>query len=127
VEDHPGSLVDVLLELCRKLNPVSGYGGIGVIASPDTAVSSRYEPIVAALDSRFIVHRFPGGVMIQAGSRPDLGDAERDLWPDLYVKLAKELKPVQVSSHGPMQISGPGLRMDGAARTKAWLRRFDDR
>jgi hypothetical protein len=182
--DHPGSLVDVLLDLCRKLKPVSGYGGIGVIGSPERFIRSDYEPTVyqmaqrfpgleidypvvhgiwlgkketggikgvnwltaigepwlskiggadalaadlGALDSRFIVHRFPGGVVIQAGPRPDLGDSERNIWPDLYVKLAKKLKPIRVTLHGPMQIGGRGLRMDNKARTEAWLRRFEDR
>ena len=54
---------------------------------------------LAALDSRFVVYRFEGGVMIQAGPRPELGDGERDIWPELYVKLAKYLKPIRITQH----------------------------
>ncbi len=183
--ENPGSLPEVLLEICSKLRPVSGYGGIGVIESPDNAVSHWHEPIVyewaqrfpgleadypiphaiclsmgrggkggikgvnwltvvgdrwlaemggadkvaadlAALDSQFIVHRFAGGVMIQAGAHPDLGIAERAIWPALYVKLARYLKPIRITDTYPFQHGGDGVRFD-LQRSNAWLRRFDDR
>jgi hypothetical protein len=101
-----------------------------------TALSDRYvselggadkvEADLKALDSRFVVHRYDGGVVLQAGPRPQLGDAERNLWPSLYVKLAKYLKPVRVTQHNPFQHGGPGVRFD-KERSEAWLRRFDDR
>jgi hypothetical protein len=184
--DGSTSLTEVLLGICRTLKPVSGYGGIGVIESPDREISSEYEPIVyqwarrlpgleadypvshglwltdgrddsrdgikggnwltalsdryvaelggadkveadlKTLDSRFLVHRYQGGILIQAGPRPQLGDVERDLWPELYVKLNKYLKPVRVVRHNPFQHGGPGERFD-KVRSEAWLRRFDDR
>jgi hypothetical protein len=184
--DGAGSLPDVLLEICRTLKPVSGYGGIGVIESPDRSISRKYEPIVyqwaqrlpglepdypishslwltngredgrdgikggnwltvlsdhylaelggankvesdlKVLDSRFLVHRYEGGILIQAGPRPQLGDIERDLWPVLLVKLNKYLKPIRVMRHNPFQRGGPGDVFD-KARSEAWLRRFDDR
>jgi hypothetical protein len=184
--DNPGSLPEAALDICRKLNPVSGYGGIGVIESPDDAINGWYEPRVydlaqrfpgleadypishsnwlpkgrtgdragikgvnwltilgdrflaemggadrveadlAALDSRMILHRVGGGALIQAGSRPALGDAERGRWPELYVKLTKYLKPIRITEHRPFQQGGAGLRFD-LERSKAWLRRFDDR
>jgi hypothetical protein len=184
--DGTGSLPEVLLDICQKLKPLSGYGGIGVIESPDNWMSSEYEPIVYAwaqrlpgleadypishglwlrngredgrdgikggnwltvlsdryvaelggadkieadlktLDSRFLVHRYEGGILIQAGPRPQLGDVERDLWPEPYVKLNKYLKPIRVVRHNAFQHGGPGERFD-KARSEAWLRRFDDR
>jgi hypothetical protein len=184
--DGWGSLPEVLLDICRTLRPVSGYGGISIIESPDSSISSRYEPIVyqwakclpgleadyplshglwltngreggrdgikggnwltalsdryitelggadkieadlKAMDGRFLVHRYDGGAIIQAGPRPQLGDAERRLWPALYVKLAKYLKPIRVTRHNAFQYGGPGVRFD-KQRSEAWLRRFDDR
>lgn len=180
--EHSGSLVDVLLQLCRKLKPVSGYGGFGVIESHDRSISQRYAPKVyqlaqrfpglevdyptghslwqlqggggikgvnwltvvgdrwlarlggadavqaalASLDTRFVLHRFEGGIIIQAGQRPEMGDAERNVWPALYVKLAKYLKPIRITEHRPFQQGGAGLRFD-KERSEAWLRRFDDR
>lgn len=183
--DSAESFPEVMLEMCRKLKPVSGYGGIGVIESPDNSISSLYEPVVygwaqkfpgleadyptshsiwllegrggkegikgvnwltvladrwveemggldkieadlSALDPRFSIHRFAGGIMIQAGPRPLLGDAERNAWPELYVKLSKYLKPIRITKHRPFQHGGAGLRFD-LERSQAWLRRFDDR
>lgn len=181
----PGSLPEVLLELCRKIKPVSGYGGIGVMDSPDCFSGSEYSPVVyqwaqrlpglevdysdthalwllegrggkpgikgvnwltvlgdafvtelggadrveadvLVLDSRFVVRRFEGGLLIQAGPKPQLGDAKRDLWPELYVKLSKYLKPIRITEHRPFQMGGPGERFT-KDRSEAWLRRFDDR
>jgi hypothetical protein len=183
--DHAGSLPEVMLEICRKLKPVSGYGGIGIIAAPDLAAYQRHEHVVyelaqrfpglevdeptcttlslrgwmggkagikgvnwltvvgdrwlpelggvdavqadlAVLDPRFFVHRFGGGVMIQAGDHPELGDAQRNLWPELYVKLAKYLKPIRIMKHRRLHDTGIEQSFD-PERTNAWLRRFDDR
>ena len=81
---------------------------------------------IVEIDARFIVHRYEGGVVIQAGERPVLGDAERGSWPELYVKLSKFLKPIRISEHRPFQYAGDGERFD-LERSQAWLRRFDDR
>ncbi|WP_233561974.1 type VI immunity family protein [Sorangium cellulosum] len=183
--DSSESFPEVMLEMCRKLKPVSGYGGIGVVESPDTSISSRYGQVVYrwsqrfagleadyptshsiwllegrdgkegikgvnwltvladrwveemggldklesdlnALDPRFSIRRFAGGIMIQAGPRPQLGDAERNVWPELYVKLSKYLKPIRITRHRPFQYGGIGPRFD-LERSQAWLRRFDDR
>jgi hypothetical protein len=88
--------------------------------------ADKVETDLKTLDSRFLVHRYDGGILIQAGPRPQLGDVERDLWPELYVKLNKYLKPVRVVRHNPFQHGGPGERFD-KVRSEAWLRRFDDR
>ncbi|HSN96946.1 MAG TPA: type VI immunity family protein [Candidatus Nanopelagicales bacterium] len=180
------SLRDTLLSVCRTLKPASGYAGIGIIESPDNAISSEYEPIVyewaqrfpgleadypvshslwlpegrhgecegikgvnwltalhdrflrelggvdkvasdlAVLDPGFSVHEYGGGAIIQAGQHPMLGDVERDIWPTQYVKLAKYLLPVRVTTHNAFQHDGPGERFDNE-RSEAWLRRFDDR
>jgi hypothetical protein len=81
---------------------------------------------LAVLDPRFGVHRFDGGLLIQAGDHPDLGDTQRDLWPELYVKLAKYLKPIRITKHRRLHNTGIEQSFD-TERTNAWLRRFDDR
>ncbi|AKT37886.1 type VI immunity family protein [Chondromyces crocatus] len=178
-------LPDVLLELCKKLRPVSGYAGMGMFTSLDSASSQRWEgPLyelaqrfpglemeysishsiylaegrdgkggikgvnwltaisdvwldelggaaaVAAdlrdLDPRYILHRYDGGLLIQAGDRPALGDTERDAWPDLYVKLARYLKPIRITRHSAFGSGGRGWAF-GPQEVRAWLARFDDR
>lgn len=83
---------------------------------------------VTALDGRFIVHRFDGRLMIQAGDRPQLGDVERGAWPELYVKLAKYVKPIRITRHRPFGHAGSGPRFGNEKEEgEAWLRRFDER
>lgn len=178
---------EALLAICRRVKPVSGYGGIGVIQSPNNGISHRYEPIVyelaqrfpglevdfpidhaiwlckgrdkrggikgvnwltvigerwlaelggaaavqaglAVLDPRFVVQGYEGGVMIQAGAQPELGDSRHNAWPGLYVKLAQYLKPIRISEHRPFGHAGPGERFGNRSEdAEAWLRRFDTR
>ncbi|HSO00486.1 MAG TPA: type VI immunity family protein, partial [Candidatus Nanopelagicales bacterium] len=181
-----GSLEGLLLEACAQLGPVSGYAGIGIIESPDSSISIKYEPTVyawaqrfpgleadypishsiwlgkgrdggrpgikgvnwftvladrwleelggrekvisdiMAMDRNFRLVPYAGGLLIRAGTRPQLGDAQRNIWPDLYIELSKYLKPIRIVQHGPFQHGNPGLRFDHE-RSEAWLRRFDDR
>ena len=69
---------------------------------------------------------YDGGLMIQAGPRPQIGDADANRWPQHYVTLAKVLKPIQIKDHYPFHFGdsrGPA-RMDYQA-SKAWIYRFD--
>jgi hypothetical protein len=71
----------------------------------------------------FTLHQYSGGLIIQAGERPQMGDAEKGQVPLDYVRLARLLKPIRVTIHGPFQHTGPN-RFDRAA-SEAWLSRFD--
>lgn len=81
---------------------------------------------VPALDPRLSVSPYECGVLIRAGDSPQLGDAERDSWPELYVKLSKYLRPIRISQHRPFHHDNGGIRFD-RQRSEAWLRRFDER
>ena len=99
---------------------VSKLGGAAAIRSA-----------VMGMDSRFAVHDVDGGIIIQAGERPSLGDMDRGVWPELYTQLAAYLKPIRMSRHRPFQHGSPAdqpgtLRFD-KERSEAWLRRFDGR
>jgi len=184
--DGSGSLPEVMMDICRTLKPVSGYGGIGLIDTQDSWTNIQCAPVVfdwaqrfpglevdyplrhsiwltdgregdrdgikgvnwltvagdrylselggadkveadlAALDSQFVVRRYEGGLLIQAGPRPQLGDATRGVWPTLYVKLAKYLEAIRVTNHNPFQRGTDVVPFD-KANSEAWLRRFDDR
>ena len=179
-------LTSIMLDICNRLKPVSGYAGIGIIESPDNAISSEYEPTVfqwaqrfpglevdypishsiwlaegreggrdgikgagwltvigdryigemggasrmradlVAIDGEIVVHSYGGGLLVQAGRFPQLGNAERNQWPTMYGKLARYLRPIRVTHHNPFQHGGPGERFDHE-RSEAWLRRLDDR
>jgi hypothetical protein len=63
----------------------------------------------------------PGGVILQAGPVPILGDRNRLEPLDAYEAIARALEPLQVTQHAKF---GGSLWTD--ARTMAWLRRFTD-
>jgi hypothetical protein len=169
------TFADYVLSVCKRLRPLSGYAGIGVIEHSDGFISDEFQPIVreiaerfpaleiesrighidylrhgikgvnwltvlgdrwlaemggvepirAALDDSFIFYPYEGGVVIQAGPKPQIGDVQADLWPAHYIKLAKVLKKIQVKDHGGFHNGGPN-RMD-KERSLAWLFRFDGR
>jgi hypothetical protein len=74
----------------------------------------------------FPFYPYDGGVIIQAGPRPQLGDAERNLWPKNYITLHKVLKKIQINDHYAFDFQIPGIpgEMDLAA-SRAWIFRFD--
>ena len=172
--DHPGSFPAFALNFCRKLRPVSGYGGLGIIDSASGMLLNEYEPTVtriaqqfpglevdypyfhtlhlndgikgvnwltilgdrwlaevggvvalrAKLSADFVFHEFPGGIVIQAGSRPQMGDSAKNRLPELYVQLNAVLKPIRIKSHYAFHHAGEGQRLNLSASEK-WLSRFD--
>ena len=75
----------------------------------------------AAESAAFQFIRAPGGVILQAGSRPVLGDRNRLEPLDGYKAIARALEPIQVRRHG----SFGGSRWT-EENTMAWLRRFTE-
>lgn len=78
------------------------------------------------LGDAFKLTPYDGGLMIQAGPKPQIGDATANRWPRHYVTLAKVLKPIQIKKHYPFHFGDPmgSLRMDSEA-SMAWVYRFD--
>ena len=96
-----------------------------------TVLSDRWVEALGGLDwlrarldeSIFPFYRYDGGLVIQAGPKPVIGDVKAGRWPTHYVTLAKVLKPIQIKDHYPMHFGGVGgLERDA---TLAWLFRFD--
>jgi hypothetical protein len=171
--EQEGTFPDYVLKLCKRVRPLSGYAGIGVLESPDGYAQDKYQPIVrqfaerfpglevesraahtnhlhtgikgvnwltilgdrwlkaiggldyfrVRLDPSFGFYPYEGGLIIQAGPKPQIGDVQANRWPQHYVTLAKVLKKIQVKNHYPFHFGGPG-RMNHQA-SLAWLFRFD--
>jgi hypothetical protein len=75
------------------------------------------------VDESFGFYPYDGGLIIQAGPKPQIGDVQANRWPQHYVTLAKVLKKIQIKNHYPFHFGGPG-RMNHQA-SLAWLFRFD--
>jgi hypothetical protein len=170
---HSGSLPELVLDVCKRLRPLSGYAGIGLLMpitfegcnmlgrgvlgpmakrfpgvevdDPSTTcihaahgikgvnwltiLGDRWVQEAGGLDylrirldePNFPFYPFDGGLMIQAGQRPQVGDAERGLWPTQYVTLAKVLRKIQVKDHYQLFASG----IFNKEETREWIYRFD--
>jgi hypothetical protein len=96
-----------------------------------TVLSDRFVEEAGGLDylriripePLFPFFKYDGGLLIQAGPHPEIGDATQNRWPRHYVTLAKVLKKIQIKDHCPFHYGGGG-RMD-KAMSEAWLFRFD--
>ncbi|MFS8065247.1 MAG: type VI immunity family protein [Byssovorax sp.] len=174
--DQPGTFQDFVLSFAKRLRPVSGYAGIGILETLNVYAQESFQDTVKQIAERFpglemdnpvvtSIHTdkgikgvnwltilgdqwaqaiggldylrirlgedfkltpYEGGLMIQAGPKPQIGDAAADRWPKHYVTLAKVLKPIQIKDHYPFHFGAQGgpPRMDHAA-SKAWIFRFD--
>ena len=78
----------------------------------------------AQLDDDFIFYDYSGGVIIQAGSFPQIGDLEQGDIPKQYQKLYRLVKSVQTDKLDVGYIDTPeGVDADEFARQ--WLHRFE--
>lgn len=66
---------------------------------------------------------YDGGVIIQAGDRPQLGDINRGLIPEDYRRVAEVLKPIIFDEHDRPLIDAP-QPLNALEETGKWVRRF---
>jgi Protein of unknown function (DUF3396) len=80
------------------------------------------EALGAACGEGILIHELPpGGLAVQAGPRPEIGDANRRDFLPLYRRVGEALRPVWVSDDVIGDLVVEGLQED---EKHAWLRRF---
>lgn len=79
------------------------------------------------LGAGFGLHEYDGGVLVQAGAMPELGDRELDEVPAAYQQLSWKLRPLRMQyPDGWSLLRSPGPAAgDSTALTNAWLARLD--
>jgi len=77
-----------------------------------------------ALEPECTLHPYPGGVLIQAGPVPQLGDSFTGLIPEAYRKVARFTRPVRFEAYQSslFRVFEP---MVGREEAVKWVRRFD--
>lgn len=77
-----------------------------------------------ALEPDCTLHPYPGGVLIQAGSVPQLGDSFNGLIPEAYRKVAHFTRPVRFESYRSslFRVFEPMIGREEAVK---WVKRFD--
>ncbi|HRI65261.1 MAG TPA: DUF3396 domain-containing protein [Polyangium sp.] len=122
----PGVEVDEPIETMHCIEK-GGIKGVNWL----TILDDRYLPEVGGLDylrmrlpeNAFPFYKYDGGLIIQAGPWPQIGDTMKNLWPEHYVTLTKVLKKIQIKEHYGIIQKKRGA-MDNDAM-KEWIFRFD--
>lgn len=70
------------------------------------------------------IYPYDGGIVIQAGDRPQLGDINRGIIPETYQRVARALRPIQFDDYQRPLIDAP-RPLDSLEETIKWIRRFD--
>jgi hypothetical protein len=170
-DHHPDDFFSLVLNWCKIIEPIHGYGGIAIIESPELSTVQEHEDTVYAIAKRFpglevdhpIGHtlflskgikgvnwltvldekwlhkiggyselrkqidigfrleQYPGGVIIQAGEQPDIGDVNRNHLPDHYVRLNRILKKIRVNYIRRFH----NICGFDTEKTQSWISRFD--
>ncbi|WP_162561132.1 type VI immunity family protein [Methylobacterium terrae] len=71
-----------------------------------------------------LIHPFEGGIIIQAGARPVLGDINLGLSPPAYKSVAHALKSIRFENYPRPLLDAPAP-LDSMEETLKWIRRFD--
>jgi hypothetical protein len=121
----PGIEVESLVahtDWCQK--GIKGVNWLTILSDRFVEEAGGLDYLRIRLDPNiFPFHKYDGGLVIQAGPHPEVGDATQNRYPRHYVTLAKVLKKIQIKEHRPFHYGGEG-RMD-KAMSEAWLFRFD--
>lgn len=104
-------------------NGIKGGNWLTVLSDPYVQELGGLSQLENNLGNKFLIRSYQGGIIIQTGARPQMGDTEKGQIPGDYVRLAAVLKPIRVKEHGPFHHIGPD-RFDREA-SEAWLARFD--
>ncbi|WP_437897163.1 type VI immunity family protein [Sorangium sp. So ce124] len=102
---------------------IKGVNWLTILSDRWVEAAGGLDYLRIRLDDTFVFYPYDGGLVIQAGPKPQIGDVQANRWPRHYARLAKVLKRIQITNHRPFHLGGPG-RMDKAA-SMAWLFRFD--
>jgi hypothetical protein len=70
------------------------------------------------------LHVYDGGVVIQAGPHPKIGDEHRGKPMDAYRRVARALRPIRFERYD-LGLLYPPKPLDRVSETLAWLGRFD--
>jgi hypothetical protein len=117
-----------VMEFRRRGGYIKGPSWLTVLCDAYVRELGGVDELKARLGEEFPITTYDGGLMIQAGPRPDVGDVERNRWPRHLIQLSKVLRPIRSQRHSPIHGWGykdhPTMDFDV---TKAWIERFDDK
>jgi hypothetical protein len=129
----PGLEIDepsAVASMAKKSGPPLKIKGVNWLTAVDDECMAELggrEAFLGDLGEGFKIFEYEGGVLIQAGVIPQLGDRNRQLIPILYQQLARKLKPLRMKfPNGWSLLKSPNRQEQSHAdATNEWLARFD--
>ena len=116
--------IDFASEARDVENQVKSVNWLTVLGEKIVDELGGIEPMREALEPVCKVHEYPGGVVIQAGEAPQLGDTYRNDIPEAYRMVARYTKPFRFEDYRSRLFRVPE-NLDKKEETLAWIRRFD--
>jgi hypothetical protein len=107
---------------------IKGPSWLTLLSDPYVNELGGLDYLRMRLGDDFSVTTYEGGVMIQAGSKPEIGDVQQNRWPRHLITLSKVLRPLRFKEpfaiHGYTYKDHPTMDLK---TTEAWMARFDDK
>lgn len=127
-ERFPGLEVEnpIAQRLSIEDGGIKGASWLTLLGEENVRALGGLVSLQTRLGTGFPITPYEGGLMIQAGPRPQIGDVQTGQWPRPLVTLAKVLRPIQVKEHyyfHTADMKGTP-HMDHEA-SNAWIHRFD--
>ncbi len=117
--------VDFISRADGTHNRIKCINWLTVLCDDLVAELGGVERMRHALAPACTIHGYAGGVMIQAGEEPRLGDSQRGDVPEPYRMVARYTKPVRFENYVKYGLFRVANGLDRVAETLAWIRRFD--
>jgi hypothetical protein len=107
-----------------EFNRIKGVNWLTVLGDEVLAELGGMAAARTALEPDCTLYEYAGGVVIQAGPVPQLGDTHFGLIPQRYRKVAHFTRPVRFENYRSslFRVFPP---LDGATEAVSWVRRFD--
>lgn len=116
--------VDFSMEAEDVHNRIKCVNWLTVLGDEIVAELGGVGPMRAALEPTCKIHEYSGGVVVQAGENPQLGDVTRGDIPEAYRMVARYTKPVRFEAYSSRLFRVPD-NLDKKEETLRWIRRFD--
>ncbi|MCL2326383.1 MAG: DUF3396 domain-containing protein [Proteobacteria bacterium] len=129
LQRHPGlniiQPVSVMMATEGVFNRIIGVNWLTALGEEILNELGGLSAAKTALEPDCTLYPYPGGVVIQAGSTPQLGDTMVGDVPECYQKVARFTKPVRFEGYSTSGLFRVPKPLNGVEETLKWIRRFD--
>ena len=122
----PGVEIEDAGSVARHLGShIKGVNWLTALSDEVLAPIGGRQALLAQLDENFVIMEYEGGVLIQAGPAPELGDVNRQQIPRFYRQLSRLVRPLRMTFPKGDSFIRPPNPDENTEATNRWLARFD--